>query len=92
MLVKTGATVIRNLAIESHPLLPVRVIEYIPGAVYIFPFQLYGIWPVHKVAYVKLEGTMGTVITRLAIESQPLLPVSVTEYVPAAEYWYPFQK
>src|ERR1044072_2560776 len=56
------------------------------------PFQLYGNWFVQMVALVVSLSTLFTVRMRLMIESQPLLLVRVSLYVPAALMLVPFQR
>src|SRR5688500_9755882 len=83
-------TVRIKLMIESQPLLLVRVSLYVPAALMVLPFQLYGSWLVQIVALVVSLSTLFTVRMRLMIESQPLLLVSVSLYVPAALMVLPF--
>src|ERR1044072_1877830 len=84
-------TVRMRLVIESQPALLVSVSLYVPAALMFVPFQLYGNWLVHTVALVVSRRTLFTVRIKLIIESQPLLLVSVSLYVPAALYCVPFQ-
>src|ERR1044072_8495213 len=80
-----------RLIIESQPLLPVRVSLYVPAILNWVPFQVYGNWLVQTVARVVSLRTLFIVNMRLIIESQPLLPVRVSLYVPAILNCVPFQ-
>jgi hypothetical protein len=84
-------TVNIKLIIESQPLLLVRVSLYVPAALNCVPFHVYGNWLVQMVVLVVSLKTVFTVKIKLMIESQPLLLVSVSLYVPAALNWVPFQ-
>ena len=77
-------TVNIKLIIESQPLLLVRVSLYVPAALMLMPFQVYGNWLVQMVVLVVSLKILFTVRMRLIIESQPLVLVSVSLYVPAA--------
>ena len=57
----------------------------------VIPLQIYGNWLVQMVVLVVSLRTLFTVRIRLMIESQPLLLVSVSLYVPAALMVLPFQ-
>src|ERR1044072_56739 len=81
-----------RLIIESQPLLLVSVSLYVPAALMFVPFQLYGNWLVQMVALVVSLSTLFTVRIKLVIESQPLLLMSVSLYVPAALILVPFQR
>src|ERR1044072_1631496 len=85
-------TVRIRLVIESQPLLLVRVSLYVPAAVILVLFQRYGSWLVQIVVLVVSRNTVFTVKMRLVIESQPLLLMSVSLYVPAALILMPFQR
>src|ERR687892_475130 len=56
------------------------------------PFQRYGSWLIQMVALVVSRNTLLPVSTKLIIESQPLLLMSVSLYVPAALMFAPFQR
>src|ERR1044072_3715838 len=85
-------TVRIKLMIESQPLLLTRVSLYVPAALMLVPFQRYGNWLVQMVALVVSRNTVFTVRIRLIIESQPLLLMRVSLYVPAALMLVPFQR
>ena len=82
--VTEGLTNRFSVAIESQPAVLTRVTEYVPAALYEFPFQEYGS-AASQIVTTVLEVTDGlTNKFRVAIESQPAKLVRVTEYVPAA--------
>src|SRR5688572_8567842 len=87
----TVFTVNIKLTIESQPLLLVSVSLYVPAALIVLPFQLYGSWLVQMVVLVVSLSMLFTVNIKLTIESQPLLLVSVSLYVPAVLMVLPFQ-
>src|ERR1044072_1865535 len=74
----TVFTVRMRLMIESQPALLVSVSLYVPAALILVPFQLYGNWLVQMVVLVVSLSTVFTVRMRLMIESQPALLVSVS--------------
>ena len=85
-------TVRMRLIRESQPLVLVRVSLYVPAVLMLVPFHKYGNWLVQMVVLVVSLNTLFTVRMRLVIESQPLLLVSVSLYVPAALMLVPFHK
>src|ERR1043165_7082657 len=87
----TAFTVRMRLMIESQPALLVRVSLYVPAALMLVPFQRYGNWLVQTVALVVSRNTVFTVRIKLIIESQPLLLMRVSLYVPAELILIPFQ-
>ncbi len=56
----------------------------------VLPFQLYGSWLVQMVVLVVSLITLFTVSIKLTIESQPLVLLRVSLYVPAALIVLPF--
>jgi hypothetical protein len=88
---RTLFTVRMRVLMESQPALLVNVSLNVPAALMVLPFQLYGNWLVQIVVLVVSLRTLFTVNIKLVIESQPLLLVSVSLYVPAALMALPFQ-
>src|ERR1044072_3898502 len=89
---RTLFTVSMRLIIESQPLLLMRVSLYVPAVFILMPFQRYGNWLVQMVALVVSRNTVFTVRIKLIIESQPLLLMRVSLYVPAELILMPFQR
>ena len=79
VLLTTWLTVSTIVAIESQPETLFKVSLYVPAAVIVLPFQLYGSWFEQMVVLIVLLTTWLTVSTSVAIESQPdtLLNVSL---------------
>ena len=75
MLVSVGLTVRFKVATESQPAALVRLAVYVPAALMVCPFQLYGNWLVQMVVLVVLVSVAVTVRLRVAIESQPAVPM-----------------
>ncbi len=71
-------TVRIKLTIESQPLVLLRVSLYVPAALIVLPFHVYGNWLVQMVVLVVSLRTLFTVRIKLTIESHPLLLVSVS--------------
>jgi hypothetical protein len=71
VLVKVEFTVKFKVAIESQPLILVRLAVYVPVAVMFCPFQVYGSWFVQMEVFVVLVNVALTVRFKVAIESQP---------------------
>ena len=67
-----------NVATESQPALLVNVTEYVPAALYVCAFQLYGNWFEQMVVFVMLLITGFTVKLSVATESHPAELVNVT--------------
>src|SRR5687767_14659663 len=88
---RTVLTVSISVLTESQPAVLVSVSLYMPAALYVLPFHVYGSWLVQMVVLVVSRNTVFTVRMRLMIESQPLLLLSVSLYVPAAFMLMPFQ-
>ncbi len=72
VLVNVGLTVRIKVAIESQPLVLVKLAVYVPAALMVCPFQVYGSWLVQIAVLVVLVNAGLTVNTNVAIESQPL--------------------
>ena len=66
-----AVTVRLRVAIESHPAVLVRLAVYVPAALMVCPFQLYGNWFEQIVVLVVLVSVAVAVRFRVAIESQP---------------------
>src|SRR6202166_2263046 len=92
VLVTAGFTVKFRVATESQPLALVRFAVYVPAALIVCPFQLYGSWLLQIVVFVVLVSVALTVKFNVAIESQPLALVRFAVYVPAALIVWPFQR
>src|SRR5690349_13760478 len=90
VLVKVGFTVNIRVAMESQPLMLVRLAVYVPAALMVCPFHVYGSWLVQMAVFVVLVNVGLTVNTNVAIESQPLTLVRLAVYVPAALMVCPF--
>jgi len=71
VLVKVGLTVKLRVATESQPAAFVRLAVYVPAALIVCPFQLYGNWVEQMVVLVVLVRVGLTVRFRVAMESQP---------------------
>src|SRR5579859_7757801 len=71
VLVRVADTVRLRVAIESQPATLVRLAVYVPAALMVCPFQLYGSWLLQMVVLVVLVRVAVTVRLRVAIESQP---------------------
>jgi hypothetical protein len=84
VLVSVALTVKFRVATESQPLTLVRFAVYVPAALMVWPFQLYGSWLLQIVVLVVLVSVALTVKFRVATESQPLTLVRFAVYVPAA--------
>ena len=70
------------MAVESQPFAFTRFAVYMPAVVMFWPFQVNGNWLLQiLILFVLLLGWL-MVRFRVAIESQPLVLVSVTLYVP----------
>jgi hypothetical protein len=63
----------------------------VPAALIMLLFQVYGSWLVQMVVLVVSLNIEFTVKIRVLMESQPLLLVRVSLYVPAAVILLPFQ-
>ena len=75
VLVSVGVTVRLKVAMESHPAALVRLAVYVPAALMVCPFQLYGSWLVHIVVLIVLVSVGATARLRVAMESQPAVLV-----------------
>jgi len=71
VLVRVGLTVRFRVAMESQPAALVRLAVYVPAALIVCPFQLYGNWLEQMVVLVVLVNVGLTVMLRVAMESQP---------------------
>ena len=71
MLVKVGLTVKFRVAIESQPATLIRFTVYVPAALMVWPFQLYGNWLEQMVVLVVLVRVELTARFKVATESQP---------------------
>ena len=91
VLVNVALTVNTNVAIESQPDTLVRLAVYVPAALIVCPFQVYGNWLLQIAVLVVLVKVGLTVNANVAIESQPLMLVKLAVYVPAAFIVCPFQ-
>jgi hypothetical protein len=87
----TLLTVRMRVTMESQPRVVVSVSLNVPAVLIVFPFQLYGSWLVQMVVLVVSLSTLFTVNIRIAMESQPLVVLSVSLNVPAALIVFPFQ-
>ena len=92
VLVKVGLTVRFNVATESQPAAFVRLAVYVPAALIVCPFQIYGNWLEQMVVLVVLVRVGLTVRLRVAMESQPAALVRLAVYDPAALMDCPFQE
>src|ERR1044072_6077109 len=90
VLVSVGLTVNTNVAIESQPDVFVRLAVYVPEALIVCPFQVYGNWFVQMAVLVVLVNIGLAFRIRVAIESQPETLVRLAVYVPAAFIACPF--
>ena len=86
-----GLTTRTNVAIESQPDTLVKLAVYVPAALIVCPFQVYGSWLVQIAVLVVLVNVGLTANTKVAIESQPDTLVKLAVYVPAALIVCPFQ-
>ena len=77
VLVTTGFAVRFSVATESQPRELVNVVDWLPAAVNIKPFQVYGSWSSQIVRLVVLVTTGFTVRFKVATESQPAALVKV---------------
>ena len=91
ILVSVWLTARINVAIESQPDTLVRLAVYVPAALIVCPFQVYGSWLVQIAVLVVLVTDGLTVRFNVAMESQPLAAVRLAVYVPAALIVCPFQ-
>ena len=91
VLVTARLTIKFNVAIESQPLMLVRLAVYVPAALMVWPFQVNGNWFVQMAVLVVLVSVGLTIRIKVAIESQPLMLVRLSVYVPAAFIAWPFQ-
>jgi len=78
VLVRIGFTINSSVAIESQPETLLSVSLYVPAAVIVLPFQLYGNWFEQMVMFVVLLTTGLTVKTNVAIESHPVELINVS--------------
>jgi len=72
VLVNVGLTVRFSVAIESQPAALVRLAVYVPAALMVCPFQVYGSWLAQIVVLVVLVNVELMVRFRVATESQPV--------------------
>ena len=91
VLVSVGLTVRLRVATESQPAVLVRLAVYVPAALIVCPFQMYGNWLVQIVVLVVLVRIAFTARANVATESQPATLVKLAVYVPAALMVCPFQ-
>ena len=91
VLVRIGFTTNSSVAIESQPETLLSVSLYVPAAVIVLLFQLYGNWFEQMVVFVVLVRIEFTTNSSVAIESQPETLLNVSLYVPAAVIVFPFQ-
>ena len=91
MLVNVAVTIRLREAMESQPAIDLRFAVYVPAALMLCPFQLYGNWLVQIVVLVVLVNVGVTVRFKVAMESQPAAVVRLSVYVPAALIVCPFQ-
>ena len=71
-------TVNIKLVIESQPPVLVSVSLYVPAALIVIPFHVYGNWLVQMVILVVSLNMLFTVKIKLVIESQPAVLVRVS--------------
>jgi len=91
VLVSIEFTTNSSVEIESQPEALLSVSLYVPAAVIVLPFQLYGNWFEQMVVFVVLVRIEFTTNSSVEIESQPETLLSVSLYVPAAVIALPFQ-
>src|SRR5258706_462799 len=68
VLVTAGFTVKFNVAIESHPAVLIKLAVYVPAALTVWPFQVYGSWLSQIVVFVVLVTAGFTVKFNVAME------------------------
>ena len=78
VLLTTGLTFSTSVAIESQPETLLNVSPYVPDAVNVLPFQLYGNWFEQMATFVALVRIELTTNSSVAIESQPETLLSVS--------------
>ena len=71
VLVNVEFTVRFKVAIESQPATLVRFAVYVPAALMVCPFQLYGNWLEQMIVFVVLVNVEFTVRFNVTTESQP---------------------
>ena len=78
VLVRIEFTTNSSVAIESQPETILSVSLYVPAAVIVLPFQLYGNWFEQIVMFVVLVRIEFTSNSSVAIESQPVALINVS--------------
>jgi len=91
VLVRVEFTVRFKFATESQPAALIKLAVYVPAALIVWPFQIYGSWLVQIVVLVVLVKVEFTVRFKFATESQPAALIKLAVYVPAALIVWPFQ-
>src|SRR4030095_6928738 len=76
---------------ESQPAALIKLAVYVPAAVIVWPFQVYGNWLLQIVVLVVLARVGFTAKFIVAMESQPAALIKLAVYVPAAVIVWPFQ-
>src|SRR3954463_16698328 len=91
VLARVAFTAKFKVEIESQPAALIKVAVYVPAALIVWPFQVYGSWLLHMVVFVVLVSVAFTLRFNVAIESHPAALIKVAVYVPAALIVWPFQ-
>src|SRR5437762_1006754 len=91
ILVSVSFTAKFNEAIESHPAKLIKLAVYVPAALIVWPFQVYGSWLSQTVVFVVLVIVAFTIKFNVAMESHPATLIKLAVYVPAALIVCPFQ-
>src|SRR4030095_14454968 len=76
---------------ESHPATLIKLAVYVPAAVIVWPFQVYGNWLPQIVVFVVLARVGFTAKFNVATDSQPAALIKLAVYVPAAVIVWPLQ-
>src|SRR4030095_11005728 len=91
VLARVGFTAKFNAAMESHPAALIKLAVYVPAAVIVWPFQVYGNWLLQIVVLVVLVRVGFTAKFNAAVESHPAALIKLAVYIPAALIVWPFQ-
>ena len=84
VLVRVAFTIRFKVATESHPAALIKLAVYVPAALIVWPFQVYGSWLSQIVVFVMLVNVAFTIKFKVATESQPAVLIRLAVYVPAA--------
>ena len=84
VLVRVAFTFKFNVAMESHPAALIKLAVYVPAALIVCPFQVYGSWLPQIVVFVVLVSVAFTIKFIVAMESHPAALIKLAVYVPAA--------